>query len=204
MYAIGHLALGYLTAKLTAHLTKTKVNMPLILSLSVAPDIDLLVPFIVHRGPIHSIFMAIIIFIPTIIAFRKEALPYLTSLIQHSLIADFITGNTQLFWPLTSQSYGIAIDIESPTSITFEWIAFLIMFTEMVRTKDLQVLLKPHHSNIILAVPTSTVLLPTFIAFPLKVPVSLIIPHIIMLTLFLASILTDMRKTVLKVLNKVN
>lgn len=197
MYAIGHFALGYLTAKLTAHLTKTQVNMPLILSLSVIPDIDLLIPFIEHRGPTHSILTAIIIFIPTIILFRKKALPYLTSLIQHSLIADFITGNTQLFWPLTSQSYGIAIDIKSPTNITLEWIAFLMMFTEMLRTKDLQVILKPHHSNIILAIPTLTVLLPTFIAFPLKVPASLIIPHIIMLTLFSASILTDVRKTIL-------
>ncbi|MEM2779698.1 MAG: metal-dependent hydrolase [Candidatus Bathyarchaeia archaeon] len=201
-YAVGHFALGYLTAKLTAHFTNTEVNMPIILALSVAPDIDLIIPFIEHRGPSHSILMAIIIFIPIIILFRKGALPYLVALIQHSLIGDFITGKTQLFWPLTAQSFGTAINIESLTNITVEWLTFLIMFTEMLRTKDLHTLLKPNHTNIILAVPTLTVLLPTFLAFPLKVPTLLIIPHVIMLTLFSASILIDVRKTILKPLNQ--
>ncbi|MEM2336914.1 MAG: hypothetical protein QXR79_05235, partial [Candidatus Bathyarchaeia archaeon] len=98
--------------------------------------------------------------------------------------------------------YGTAINIESLTNITLEWLAFLTMLTQMLRTKDLQTLLKPNHSNIILAVPTLTVLLPTLLAFPLKVPTPLLIPHVIMLTLFSASILTDVRKTILKPLNK--
>lgn len=198
---MGHLALGYLTAKLASHLAKTKVNIPVILALSVAPDIDLLIPFIEHRGPSHSVLTAIIVFIPIIIIFKKAALPYLIALIQHSL-GDFITGSTQLFWPLTSQLYGKALCVESPINITIEWLAFLTAFTIMLRTKDLQILLKPNHSNIILAVPMLTVLLPTFLELPLKVPTSLIIPHLIMLTLFSASILIGMRKIILESLNK--
>ncbi|MEM2780677.1 MAG: metal-dependent hydrolase [Candidatus Bathyarchaeia archaeon] len=202
-YAVGHFALGYLTAKLTAHFTKTRVNVPIILALSVAPDVDLLIPFVEHRGPFHSILMAIIIFIPIIILARKDAIPYFIALIHHSLLGDFITGKTQLFWPITTQSFGTAVAIESLANITVEWLAFLIMFIEILRAKDLQTLLKPNHTNIILAVPTLlTVLLPTFLAFPLKVPTSLIIPHLIMLTLFSASILTDVRKTILKPLNR--
>ena len=197
-YAVGHFAVGYLTAKLTAYFTKTKVNIPIILALSVAPDVDLLIPFIEHRGPFHSILMAIIIFTPIIILSRKDAIPYFIALIQHSLLGDFITGKTQLFWPITTQSFGTAVDIESLANITIEWLAFLIMLIEMLRNKDLQRLLKPNHTNIILAVPTLTVLLPTFIAFPLKVPTSLIIPHLIMLIIFSASILADVIKIILK------
>lgn len=64
----------------------------------------------------------------------------------------------------------------------------------MLKTKDAKELLQPHNSNLILAIPTFTVLLPTFLAFPLEVPMALIPPHIICLILFLTSMLIDIRK----------
>jgi len=175
------------------------MNIPLVLTLSVIPDIDILIhiliPFIEHRGPFHSIIMSIIIFIPIFAIYRKAAFPYLIALIQHSLVGDFIAGgNMQLFWPLTSQPYGLNISIKSPTNITLEWLAFLATAIIMVKTKDTQTLLQPHNSNLILAIPTFTVLLHTFLAFPLEVPIALVPPHIICLILFLTSLLIDIRK----------
>lgn len=196
-YAVGHFALGYLTAKLTGHLTKTKVNVPIVLALSVAPDIDLLLPFMEHRGPSHSILVVIIAFIPIITLFRKKALPYLIALIQHSLLGDFLTGNAQLFWPLTTRLYGTTMDIESLTNIAIEWTTFLAMFIEMLRTKDLQLLFRYNRLNMILTIPTVTVLLPTLLAFPLKVPAALIIPHITLISLFSTSILVNISKAIL-------
>jgi len=193
-YAIGHFALGYLTAKLTGHITKTRVNVSIVLTLSVIPDIDLLIPMVEHRGPFHSVLTAIIIFIPVFVLFRKRAFPYLIALIQHSIIGDFLTGEVQLFWPLTSKPYGTGMDIRSLTNITIEWTTFIIMLFVMLKTKDLRSLLKPNNLNMILVVPTLTVLLPSFFAFPLKVPSALIIPHLIMLVIFSASILTDIKR----------
>jgi hypothetical protein len=171
------------------------MNIPLILTLSVIPDIDILIPYVEHRGPFHSITMAVIIFIPIFALYRKSASPYFMALIQHSLIADYIAGRQlQLLWPLTSQPFGIEINIRSSTNITLEWLAFLAAAIIMVKTKDTRALLQPHNSNLILAIPTFTVLLPTFLAFPLEVPIALVPPHIICLILFLTSLLIDIRK----------
>lgn len=194
LYAVGHFALGYLTAKLTGRFTKTQISIPIVLTLSVIPDIDLLVPFLDHRGPSHSLLVAIVIFIPVIVLFGKNGFPYLVALVQHSLLGDFFTGNVQLFWPITSYTYGIALDIRSPVNVALEWTAFLVMFAEMLRSKDLQLLIKPGRLNMVLAIPTFTVLLPTFLAFPLRVPAALMAPHIVMLILFSISMLADVKK----------
>ena len=139
--------------------------------------------------------MAFITFIPILALYHKNASPYLIALIQHSLVGDFIAGGkVQLFWPLTSQPYGIEISIKSLTNITLEWIVFLAAAIAMVKTKDIQMLLQPRNSNLILIIPTLTVLLPTFLAFPLEVPIALVPPHMIYLILFLTSLLIDIKK----------
>jgi len=187
--------LGYLVAKLTAQATETRMNIPLVMTLSVIPDIDILLPFIEHRGPFHSILMATIIFVPILVLYGKKGLPYYVALIQHSLLGDYISGGrVQLLWPLTQRLFGIEISIVSPTSITLEWLTFLTATVVMLKTKDMQTLFQPHNSNLILAIPTFTVLLPTFFAYPLEVPIALVPPHLVFLILFLTSLLIDLRK----------
>lgn len=196
MFAVGHFALGYILSKTTAQLTKTRLNIPLVLMLSIIPDIDILIPQLEHRGPFHSIIMATIVFIPVFVVYRKNALPYFIALIQHSLLSDFIAGGkTQLFWPITSQHYGIEMSIESPTNVTIELLAFLASMIIMLKTKDILVFLRPHYSNLILFIPTFTVLLPTFLNFPLKVPYMLLLPHITYLIFFLTSVLVTLEKS---------
>lgn len=196
MFAVGHFAFGYILAKLTTQVTKTEMNIPLVLTLSVIPDIDLLVPFVEHRGPFHSIIMASVIFMPVFALYRRKALPYFVALIQHSLIGDYIVGGVQLLWPLTQQPYGLNVNIFSLANITLEWLLFLSAAMVMFKTRDMLVLFQPHGSNMILAVPIFTVLLPTFLAFPLHVPMALVPPHIIYLILFLTSLLIDVKKII--------
>jgi len=142
--------------------------------------------------------MATIVFIPVFALYRKNAFPYFIALIQHPLLSDFIAGGkTQLFWPLTSQHYGIEISIESPTNITIELLAFLTSIVIMLKTKDILIFFQPHNSNIILSIPTFTVLLPIFLSFPLGVPSLLILPHTVYLILFITSLLTEIRKILL-------
>jgi membrane-bound metal-dependent hydrolase YbcI (DUF457 family) len=194
LFAVGHFAFGYVLAKSTTQVTKTEMNIPIVLTLSVIPDIDLLVPFVEHRGPFHSIIMAAIIFTPVFALYRRKALPYFVALIQHSLIGDYIVGGVQLLWPLTQQPYGLGVSIFSLANITLEWLLFLAAAMVMLKTRDMLVFFQPHGSNMILAVPIFTVLLPTLFAFPLHVPVLLVPPHIIYLILFLTSLLIDMKK----------
>ncbi len=195
MFAVGHFALGYISSKLTAEVTKTRLNIPLALTLSVIPDVDILIPFLEHRGPTHSIITAIIIFIPLFTVWRSKVLPYFVALVQHSLIGDFIAGGRiQLLWPFTHQVYGIEVTIKSSTNMALEWILFLTSAIILWKSRDIQTFLQPHNSNLLLFIPTFTVLLPTFLAYPLDVPLALLPPHILFLTLFSVSLLIDVKR----------
>ncbi|MEM2263188.1 MAG: metal-dependent hydrolase [Candidatus Bathyarchaeia archaeon] len=201
MFAPGHFALGYMLARLTARITKTNINIPLVLALSVISDIDLLsyhsmtLFFIRHRGPTHSILVITILFIPMFIVYRKAALPYFVGMIQHPLLGDLITGGkVQLLWPLTTTIYGLGIDVLSPLSITLEWLAFLTAVFAMFKTRDIRVFLQPHPSNLILIIPLFTVLAPLILGLPDPVPAALVPPHLAYFLLFIAALSADFRE----------
>ena len=194
------MALGYLVGKASAKLLKVNINMPLILVLSVFPDIDIILNFLfnveIHRGPTHSIISAILVFIPFFILYRQKVVPYFVALISHSLIADFIVGGQlQLLWPLSSREFGLYqfgfpyIAIDSPVNVAFEFSLFVIAVFVMWKTRDLFQLFRNHKVNLILAIPIFTVLLPTFASYPLDVPLLLVLPHLFYLVLFAISVL---------------
>jgi membrane-bound metal-dependent hydrolase YbcI (DUF457 family) len=192
-FAVGHLALGYILGEASAKTLKTNVNIPLILTLSVIPDVDILIPFIAHRGPTHSLISTLIIFTPFFLAYRQKAAPYFIALIQHSLIGDYIAGGgIQLLWPVTTQHFGTSLSMKSQTIIAIEWITFLTSMVIMLKTKETATLLKPHTTNLILTIPTFTVLLPTFLSYPQNVPELLIPPHLVYMAVFLTSITIDL------------
>lgn len=196
-FAVGHFALGYILSKSTAHAikSKAKLNIPIVLMLSVIPDIDILIPYVQHRGPFHSVVIATIAFIPLFAFYRRNALSYFVALIQHSLVGDYIAGGqVQVFWPLTQQHYGLGVNIASATNIALEWLTFFFAATIMLKSKDFHTLLEPRNSNLILAIPTFTVLLPTVLAFPLEVPITLIPPHVVCLALFSTSLIININK----------
>jgi membrane-bound metal-dependent hydrolase YbcI (DUF457 family) len=198
-YAVGHFALGYIFGKTSAKFTKTGISIPIIFVLSVIPDIDIIIgqiiPFFYHRGPLHSIIILSALFIPVFAIYRIKAIPYFLALIQHPLLGDFITaGPVQLLWPVSRRYYGVLMDIEGPANVSLEWIAFAAMLIIMLKTKDMARFFQPHNSNLILAIPTFTVLLPTFLSIPLDVPVWLIPPHLFFIVLFLVAMFIDVRR----------
>jgi membrane-bound metal-dependent hydrolase YbcI (DUF457 family) len=192
MFAVGHLSLGYLFAKGSAKLLKKEINLPLVFILSLIPDIDILIPMVQHRTVTHSIIMSTVVFLPFFLLYGTTAIPYFLALAQHSLVGDFIAGGTQgtqILWPLTSASYGLPIDVFSPINIALEWSSFIAALVVMFKTSDIQKLLKRKLSHLALFIPVSTVLLPSFLHFPIYVPPLLIIPHLAYLALFSLSIL---------------
>lgn len=169
------------------------VNVPSLFVVSIISDVDLLIPGIKHRGPTHSLIVFLLLFLPAFTAYGKRAVPYFIALAQHSIIGDYITGGTQLLWPLTPNWYGSGIAITSLTNILTEWTLFLISTTILLKTKDAGILFQKHRSNLLLSIPVFTVLLPSFFSFPLRVPLELFIPHLAYLMLFNLSILMDFR-----------
>jgi len=193
-FAVGHMALAYLLGKSSAKLLKVNLNIPLILVLSILPDADILLGISeLHRGPTHSLISALIVFIPFFALYRRKALPYFLALISHSLISDFlIGGQIMLFWPLTSNFFRlpIYINIWSIVNITLEWTLFAVSTIVMFKTGDLSLFFHNKKSNLLLAIPIGTVLLPTFVSYPLQVPLLLMPPHLFYLVLFSISVLT--------------
>lgn len=193
-FAVGHLALGYITGKASSKLLNVKVNLPLLFLASVISDVDLLIPGLKHRGPTHSLTIFLLILIPALMVYGKRAVPYFIAAIQHSLLGDYLTGGgTQLLWPITSNWYGIGIEIASLTNVYLEWTVFLMSLTLMLKTKDLWTLFQHHPSNLMLTIPVLTLILPAFLSFPLAVPLELIIPHLIYLTILSVSALIDIK-----------
>jgi membrane-bound metal-dependent hydrolase YbcI (DUF457 family) len=205
-FAVGHMALAYLLGKPSAKILKVNLNIPLILVLSLLPDIDILAGVSgFHRGPTHSIIAALIVFIPVFAIYRRKAVPYFIALASHSLIADFcIGGKIQLLWPLSLQSFGLHeiggpyISIWNPINIALEWTLFVISTIIMFKTRDLLLFFQNKKSNLLLTIPIITVLLPTFVSYPLQVPILLIPPHVFYLLLFSVSVLI----TILRIFKK--
>jgi len=192
MYAVGHLALGYLSGKTASKILNVNANIPLLFLVSVLPDVDLLIPGLEHRGPLHSVIIYCLLFLPAFILFKKRAIPYFVALIQHILIGDYLTGDTQLLWPATTNWYGLGMEITSLTNILIECTLFLTSTATLLKTKDAWLLFQQHPSNMILAIPVLTVLLPTLLSFPIYVSPQLVIPHLIYMALFIFSILIDL------------
>ncbi len=197
MYAVGHLALGYLTGSAAGKHLKVKPNISLLFLASVIPDIDILIPGFEHRGPTHSLIIFVILLIPAILLNGKKAVPYFIALAQHSLIGDYITGGAQLLWPLTSHIYGIGVEITSLPNILLEWGLLIVSMALMLKTKDIWLLFRHHRSNLLLSTSLFAVLLPAFLNFPTRVPLELLIPHLTYLTLFTISIIMDLKAILL-------
>ena len=128
MYPIGHIALGYFSAKLYEKITKKQFNIYLVCFLSILPDFDIFFPsFLVHRGETHSFITASIIFIPLILL-NKKRIPYYLSLLSHSLIGDYFTSyGTQLFWPMSNEYYKFFITLSLVNPFEYIVETFLIM-----------------------------------------------------------------------------
>lgn len=204
MFAVGHLALGYISGKATSRPLRADVNIPLLFFVSILPDADLLVPGL-HRGPTHSLMVFALIFLPFLALYKKRAVAYFVAVFQHVLVGDFLTagsvGGIQLFWPLTPNYYGAGIHVTSLANVYLEWTVFLLCMVWMFKAKDVQRLLSRHPSNMFLIVPAVAVFLPVFLSIPLNVPLGLLLPHVILLILFSLSILVDL-KPILKNLLK--
>jgi membrane-bound metal-dependent hydrolase YbcI (DUF457 family) len=164
------MAIGYLLGKGSSKPLRLKPNIPLLLVVSILPDIDIVYDFLtgadLHRGPTHSIIVATLAFVPFFIVYRKKAIPYFLALISHSLIGD-ITGQVQLLWPLSTNQYGFdALSIFSPINVVAELSLFAVATFVLFKTGDWRVFLTDDKTNLVLIIPVATVLLPTAIGYP--------------------------------------
>ena len=206
MFAVGHMAIAYLLGKGSSKALRIKLNIPILLVLSILPDIDIIFDFLtgseIHRGPTHSIIVAALVFIPIFIVYRKKAIPYFLALISHPLIGDFLVGGKlQLFWPLSTGQFGLHeagfpyyISIFSPVNIALELTLFFIATLVLYKTGDWKAFFTSNKTNLVLVIPIATVLLPSTIGYPFSSSLLLTEPplalaHLFYLVLFSLAVL---------------
>lgn len=199
MFAIGHFALGYLTGKGASKLLNTKLNMPILLSLSVLPDSDLILQTLnpelfMHRGPAHSIVTFALLMIPFFLIYRKQAIPYFVVLLSHSLLGDLFTGGIEMLWPVTTEWFGDGVAVNSTVNVAAELILFAVVLPIMLKIGDLQSLWKPRSSNMLLIVAFGAVSAPVlqlFVSHWNAIPVPLAFPSLIWAGIFAYALITS-------------
>jgi len=189
VFAVGHIALGYLINKAIGGGKNPSIIA--IWTLSLLPDIDLVIPFVRHRGPTHSILIPIVIFLPLLILKMKNAAPYFAAIITHSAIGDLFTDRgIQLFWPVSSDwiRSKISIPMGSAYENYIEISLFVVLIGTIILTRDYAHLFNSDKKNTILLIPLCTIVLPLMFKIPIIVPKILVLPHVIMMAIILLSI----------------
>lgn len=137
MYLLGHIALGYFAAKAISKITNEDINIPIIWLVSLLPDIDFFIPGLEHRGPTHSIVIALLFFLPFFILL-KRGFAYFAALASHSVIGDYFTKyGCKLFWPINSTWVKAPhpLLLHGITDIYLEFSLFLFMIVLMSASK---------------------------------------------------------------------
>jgi membrane-bound metal-dependent hydrolase YbcI (DUF457 family) len=197
------MSVAYLLGKGAGSALSVKINIPLIMVLSIIPDIDIIYDYFthsnIHRGPTHSIIFAVLIFIPFFLVYRKKALPYFLALISHSIGDFFIGGQLELLWPFSTQLFGFHelgfyyIDILNPANVAFELSIFLVAIVVLYKSGDWKFFFSSKKTNLLLIIPVATVLLPSTVGYPLSQPLLftqpiLALAHIFYFILFFIAI----------------
>jgi hypothetical protein len=216
MFAVGHLSLAYLIGKASSKFLKVNPNLPLLLVMSILPDIDLAIGTLtntaIHHGPTHSLIFAFLIFTPFFFIYGKRVAPYFIAYVSHFLLGDFfIGGQLQLFWPLSTNNFGFHqlgfryIGLNDPINIAVELSLLVVTLIVMAKTRDYKIFLKNDKTNLMLLLPIATLLMSTFTNYPFTRPLFLVlpiigVPHLFLLALFTVPILIILYTTIKKVL----
>jgi membrane-bound metal-dependent hydrolase YbcI (DUF457 family) len=186
-----------LVGKGSGKFAKVKLNLPLLFAASVLPDIDLLLRFLMHRGPTHSLLAITALMIPFFIVYRKQAIPYYAALLSHIFMGDYFTGGIELFWPVSHGWFGeLNFDVTSLPSASVELALFLITIPIMFKLADLQAFLKPQNRNWALIIPFGATLMPLLSlgrGAENALPTILAVPSLFYITLFACSVLIWLR-----------
>jgi len=137
MYPLGHFAISNIISYLYNLNKERKINIPLLWIVSILPDFDLLFPFLVHRGPTHSMITMSVFFIPLCLYNRRWTIYFLT-ILSHSLIGDYFVGyiGVQLIWPLSATWYSAPI-LVNPRGLEIIFEIFFFIFTGIILFKKI-------------------------------------------------------------------
>ena len=201
MYAAGHMAIGYLLARIQNR--DNTLNIPIIWALSILPDIDLLIPNLEHRGPTHSLIFSLIIFLPLIIHKKGKIIPYYTALLSHSVIDLFTNNGTQFLWPISDNNFRFPYTLKMGTTSEgiIEIILFAIMILIIILYKDYNKLIQ-YTNNLMITSIFLIFIASISIKYAYSTPKILLIPHITLVGIIFVSFIASISKKLINIFKK--
>jgi hypothetical protein len=153
VYLLGHVAIGYILARLVAKEKKRTLVIWAVFMSSVLPDFDVLFYKwgLVHGSYTHSLALLVPVSI-IIIVWRKNYLPYIVALLSHVFI-DTLIGPLQIFRPLSYMTFSLNLGMSSNTDALIE-VASLVVFIVLIwRDGNLKRLLSENRPNLLMIFP---------------------------------------------------
>ena len=175
--------------KVASKLVGSELNLGLLFTVSVLPDLDLMFFwFLKHRGPTHSLMFVLLVSLPVIVVYRKKAIPYIVALLSHSLIGDIYSSGIQFFWPFSTDWFFVStISNRTGISVGLELALFVVCSLVMFVSKDFQRVLVSKTNRLFWLVPFGAVLgtfFLNFIGYYVEISVLLVIPCFFYIVLF--------------------
>jgi membrane-bound metal-dependent hydrolase YbcI (DUF457 family) len=177
--------------KVISRLTGHEMNIPLVWLLSVVPDVDLLVRGLSHRGPSHSVVLALVVFAPFLFFRFRKSVVYFAVLAAHSLVGDYFTGEVMLLWPFSNDYFYFyeVISMGSPLEVYLELALFIVFLGVFGFMGDFKRLLNEGAESLLLLMPLGA-LVGSLYAFRRNFTALsiFIIPYIIIILMIIISI----------------
>ncbi len=141
MFLVGHMCLGYLTARTCSSAVKVKFNPYIILLLGALPDIDMLFEMfgLGHRTVTHSVLFWSVVFIPIFVEYGRRGLPYYVATVQHIVLGDMIVGRVNPIWPLVDVKLGLGVNLVSLENIALEAMILATFFILVMKNMDCRI-----------------------------------------------------------------
>lgn len=123
-------------AKLLRKERRFKGVLPLVLG--AFPEMDSILgfpptsPLGYHRA-LHSWMIASIVYLPFLILYGATSLPYYVAVVQHPLIGDFLANDVPLFYPFTTEEYGLLLSTYDLKLLVGLEIAIVTIFFVIVK-----------------------------------------------------------------------
>ena len=155
LFFLGHMSWAYVFAVAFAGKRGGKLFIPIILILSVLPDVDLFLGGfgVMHHTFTHSLFFWFVLFAPFLLVYRRLVIPYFVAVVQHFAFGDFFVGEVMLFLPFSSSYFGFKASMLSVFDVGLEITGLLLAAGIMYFNGDLKRLLSVDLRNVFVVFP---------------------------------------------------
>jgi hypothetical protein len=153
MYALGHVAFGYIIAWATVRGSRKSLILWAAFTASILPDFDVL---LIRVGLGHETYTHTLVTLAPIalvlVLWRKGFFPYIAALLSH-LFIDMLIGPVNIFRPFNSLTFTMNLKMSSPIDAALETSFLVAMIILMKLNGDLKRLQEDDQQNILLVIP---------------------------------------------------